>query len=158
MTRSLVPPKNVQLLAIRKPLHQTKAVSQQFQCLYKTRHIDISQSAMMDSNAFHENMAEMRSLAIVTATVGFMLLIFLALRLVLADNVAPGIPELKGMPILGVIPVYLRHGMPQLLNELIAIGEDGISYAHVVTDILVSVHDPAMVREVLAYPEEIASR
>jgi hypothetical protein len=48
--------------------------------------------------------------------------------------------------------------MPQLLSKLIAIGDDGISYVNVVNNVLVSVHDPVMVREVLAYPEEIASR
>ena len=73
-------------------------------------------------------------------------------------DVFPGVPQLKGVPILGAMPVYLKHGMPPLLGKLIAIGDGGISYVNVVNKLLVSVHDPAMVREILAYPEKVASR
>ena len=96
---------------------------------------------------------------IATATVGlFILLGILTFKSVSADQVLRWVPELKGVPVLGVLPLYLKHGMPALLSKLIAIGQDGISYANVGNNILVSVHDPAMVREVLSYPEEIASR
>lgn len=96
---------------------------------------------------------------VVTAIVGLLMLSgLLVFKSVSAENILPGVPELKGVPILGAMPIYLKHGMPQLLGRLIAIGGDGISYANVVNNVLVSVHDPAMVREVLAYPEEIASR
>ena len=94
----------------------------------------------------------------VITTIGLIIVGFLALKLISPGNVLPGVPELKGVPILGAMPIYLKHGMPLLLGKLIDIGEEGISYANVVNNVLVSVHDPAMVREVLSYPEEIASR
>lgn len=96
---------------------------------------------------------------IVTASFGLLMLLgILTFRSVSSDSILPGVPQLKGVPILGAMPIYLKHGMPQLLGKLIAIGDNGISYANVVNNVLVSVHDPAMVREVLAYPEDIASR
>ncbi|KAH8889468.1 putative N-alkane-inducible cytochrome P450 [Thozetella sp. PMI_491] len=88
----------------------------------------------------------------------FILLALVSSASIPSKKVLPGIPELKGIPILGAAPIYLKYGMPELLSRLIAIGTDGISYANVVNNVLVSVHDPAMVREVLAYPEDIASR
>ena len=96
---------------------------------------------------------------IVTAAVGLLMLLgFLTFKSVSFNDILPGVPEYKGLPVLGATPVLLKHGMPHLLEKLIAIGEGGISYANVVNNILISVHDPAMVREVLAYPTEIASR
>lgn len=96
---------------------------------------------------------------VVTATVGLVLILgLLTFKSVLSDKILPGVPQLKGYPVLGAMPIYLKHGMPQLLGRLIAIGDGGISYANVVNNVLVSVHDPAMVKEVLSYPEEIASR
>ena len=96
---------------------------------------------------------------VVTATVGLLMLLgILTFRSVSADNILPEVPQFKGVPILGAMPMYFKHGMPQLLGKLIAIGDDGISYVNVVNNVLVSVHDPAMVREVLAYPEQVASR
>ena len=113
----------------------------------------------MTHDALHEFMADVSPSIVVTATVGLLMLLgFLTFRAVSSDNVLPGDPEIKGDPILGAIPIYLKQGMPQLLGKLIALGENGISYANVVNNVLVSVHDPAMVREVLAYPEQIASR
>ena len=113
----------------------------------------------MTPDALHEFMADMSPSIVVTAAVGLLMLLgFLTFKSVSFDSVLPGVPELKGVPILGPMPIYLKHGMPQLLGKLIAIGNNGISYANVVNNVLVSVHDPAMVREVLAYPEEIASR
>ena len=103
-------------------------------------------------------MADVSPVAVATAVGLFMLLGFLTFKSVPSENVVLGIPELKGVPILGAMPIYLKYGVPHLLEKLIAIGHDGISYTNVVNNVLVSVHDPAMVREVLAYPEEIASR
>ena len=106
-------------------------------------------------------MVDMGPSIVVTAAVGLLMLLgFLTFtfKSVSSDNVLPGVPALKSVPILGAMPIYLKHGMPHLLGKLIAIGDNGVSYASVVNNILVSVHDPAMVREVLAYPEEIASR
>ena len=91
-----------------------------------------------------------------TAAVGLLVLLgFLTFQSGSHDNL---LPELKGVPFLGAMPIYLKHGMPQLLGKITPIGDDGISYADVVNNVLVSVHDSAMVQEVLVYPEEIASR
>lgn len=107
----------------------------------------------------HQLIADMSASVVVTATIGLLTLLgFLTFKRASSDNVLPGVPELKGVPILGAMPIYLKYGMPRLLGKLIAIGNDGISYANIVNNVLVSVHDPAMVREVLSYPEEIASR
>lgn len=48
--------------------------------------------------------------------------------------------------------------MSLMLETLTKIGEDGISYARVGNKTLVSIHDPAMVKEVLNIPDGIASR
>ena len=110
-------------------------------------------------DAVHEVVMDMSLLAVVTATVGLLMLLdFLTFKLVSFSNVLPGVPELKGFPILGAMPMYLKHGMPHLLGNLIAVGDNGISYAKVINTVLVSVHDPDMVREILAFPEAIASR
>lgn len=109
--------------------------------------------------ALQESMGTIGPSIVVTAAVGLLMILGLVtFRSVLSEKILPGVPELKGVPFLGAMPIYLKHGMPQLLGRLIAIGEDGISYAKVVNNVLVSVHDPAMVKEVLSYPEEIASR
>lgn len=107
----------------------------------------------------HKFGADMGPSIIVTAAVGLLMLFgFLTFRSVSSDKVLAGVPELKGVPVLGALPMLLKHGMPQLLGKLIALGDSGISYANVVNKTLVSVHDPAMIREVLAYSGEIASR
>ena len=104
-------------------------------------------------------MLDMSPSIAVTAAFGLLMLLgILTFRSVSSDIVLPGVPQLKGVPLLGAMPMYLKHGMPPLLSKLIAIGGDGISYVNVVNKVLVSVHDPAMVREVLAFPEEVASR
>lgn len=115
----------------------------------------------MIPEALHELAADMSPMIAVTAAAGLLMLLgFLMFKSVSShDDVLPKVPKLKGVPILGAMPIYLKHGMPQLLSKLIAIGEDGISYTNVVNNVLlVSVHDPAMVREVLTYPDEIAPR
>lgn len=113
----------------------------------------------MTSDALHELVGDMNPSVAVTAAVGLLMLLgFLTFKSISSDHVLPGVPQLKGVPFLGAMPTYFMHGMPQLLGNLIAIGGDGISYAKVVNKVLVSLHDPAMLREVLAYPEEIASR
>ncbi|KAK4208478.1 putative cytochrome P450 [Rhypophila decipiens] len=74
-------------------------------------------------------------------------------------GVLPGVPELRGVPILGALPMYLRKGIPHVIGRMIEIGGDGgIAYANVVSSVLVSVHEPALVKEVLGFPDEIASR
>lgn len=107
----------------------------------------------------HKFGTDMGPSIIVTAAVGLLMLVgFLTFKSVSSDDVLPGIPELKGFPILGALPMYLKHGAPQLLGKLIALGDNGISYTKVGNRFLVSVHDPAMIREVLTYSGEIASR
>lgn len=73
-------------------------------------------------------------------------------------DVLPGVPQIKGYPIIGVLPLFLRKGASHLLSKLIQTGNQGISYASVAGNILVSVHDPTMVKEVLAFPDNVASR
>ena len=107
----------------------------------------------------HKIGANMDSPIVVTAAIGLLMLVgFLTFKTVSSDDVLPGVPELKGVPIVGALPMYLKHGAPQLLGRLISLGDNGISYAKVGNRFLVSVHDPAMIREVLAYSGEVASR
>ena len=113
----------------------------------------------MTHTILHEIMLDMSPNIAVTAAVGLLMLLgILTFRSVSSDSVLLGVPQLKGVPVLGAIPMYLKLGMPQLLSRLIAIGDDGISYVNIVNKVLVSVHDPAMIREILALPEEVASR
>lgn len=121
--------------------------------------LTLIRTATMIPDALNEIVGGMNPSVAVTAAVGLLMLLgFLTFNSVSSDHILPGVPKLKGVPFLGVMPTYFMHGMPQLLGSLIAIGDDGISYAKVVNKVLVSLHDPAMLREVLAYPEEIASR
>ncbi|KAK3315594.1 putative cytochrome P450 [Apodospora peruviana] len=110
-------------------------------------------------NTLHDYVADVSPSLIITATVG--LLMFMGLLTFISsvsEDVLPGVPELKGFPVLGALPSHLINGIPDTINRLIAIGSEGISYANVVSNVLVSVHEPALVREVLGYPDEIASR
>lgn len=124
----------------------------------------LTSMATMLPDALHEFMTDMSPLEmspsiVVSAVVGLLMILgFVTFKSVSSSNVLPGVPEFKGMPIFGAMPTYLREGMPALLGKLIAIGDDGISYANIVGNVLVSCHDPAMVREVHAMPDEVASR
>lgn len=69
---------------------------------------------------------------IVTAIIGFwMLLGLVTFKTMHTEAILPGVPELKGWPVLGAMPTYLKFGMPQLLGKLIAIGDDGVSFTNV---------------------------
>ena len=104
-------------------------------------------------------MTDMGPSIVTTAAVGLIMLLgFLTFKTVASEHILPGFPELKGIPVLGAVPLYFSLGAPQLLEKLIAVGSGGISYANLVKSTLVSVHDPALVKEVLSYPEEVASR
>jgi hypothetical protein len=48
--------------------------------------------------------------------------------------------------------------MPSLLGKLIAVGDNGISFAHVGHNILVSVHGPELVKEVHSFSDQVSSR
>jgi hypothetical protein len=75
-----------------------------------------------------------------------------------SERTLPGVPKFKGNLLFGVLPIYFKQGAPQLIQKLINIGDDGISYATVGSQVLVSIHGPAIVREVLSFPDEIATR
>ena len=119
-----------------------------------------AKTSTMDPDSLHTlMMTDIGPSIITTAAVGFIMLLgFLTFKTVASEHIIPGIPELKGIPVLGAVPLYLSLGAPQLLEKLIAIGSGGISYANLVKGTLVSVHDPALVKEVLSYPEDVASR
>lgn len=96
---------------------------------------------------------------IVSAFVGLLMVLGLVtIKSVSSRDVLPGVPEYKGVPLLGAMPTYLREDMPALLGKLIATGNEGTSYANIFGNVLVSCYDPAMVREVHAMPDEVASR
>src|SRR3954447_10483605 len=100
-------------------------------------------------DALNELVVDTSPSVVVIAIVGFLVFMgFLMFKSVSSDNVLAGVPELKGVPVLGAVPMYLKYGMPQLVSRLTTIGNDGISYANIVSNVLVSVHDPAMVREI----------
>lgn len=95
----------------------------------------------------------------VTAVFGILMCLgLLTLTSVASDSVLPGVPKLKGYPILGAIPIYFRDGMALMLETLTSLGDEGIAYAQVGNKTLVSVHDPVMAKEVLAFTDKIASR
>ena len=76
----------------------------------------------------HDFGASMAPSIAVTAVVGLLMLLgFLTFKSVSSEDILPGIPELQGVPILGALPVYLKHGAPRLLGKLIALGDNGIS-------------------------------
>jgi hypothetical protein len=112
----------------------------------------------MITNLVQANMGELLP-SITTATV-FGLLMCLGLLTITSksEGPLPGIPRLKGYPILGAIPIYFRDGMALMLETLTTLGTDGIAYAQIGNKTLVSVHDPVMAKEVLAFTDKIASR
>ena len=115
--------------------------------------------SMISDDSLHKFGANMSPSVVVTAAIGLLMLLgFFTFKSLSIDDYLPEVPEYKGVPVLGALPVLLKHGMPRLLEKLITIGEGGISYTNVFNKFLISVHDPAMVREVLAYPTDIASR
>lgn len=75
-----------------------------------------------------------------------------------SGDVLPGVPRLRGYPVLGAIPIYFRDGMALMLEALAILGDDGIAYAQVGNKTLVSVHDPVMAKEVLSFTDDVASR
>lgn len=95
----------------------------------------------------------------VTAVVGMLMCLgLLTLTSAVSGDVLPGVPKLKGYPILGAIPIYFRDGMALMLETLTTLGDEGIAYARVGNKTLVSVHDPVLAKEVLAFTDKIASR
>lgn len=88
----------------------------------------------------------------------FVLLTVLVLKYTRRVSVLPGVPKLEGLSFLGVILLSMRHGASEVVAKLLDIATDGISYASVAGNILVLVHDTAMIRQLLAMPEEFVSR
>ena len=73
-------------------------------------------------------------------------------------TVLPGVPEYRSFPVIGPMLISLTQGIPELLSRMMAVGSEGISYTNLLGNVVVSIHDPAMMREVLKYPDDIASR
>lgn len=93
------------------------------------------------------------------ALFGFLMCLgYLTITSVTSEKVLPDVPKLRGYPILGAIPIYFRDGMALMLETLTTLGTDGIAYAQVGNKTLVSVHDPVMAKEILAFTDKIASR
>ena len=106
-----------------------------------------------------DHVADMHPSMATTALLGLcMCLGLLTLTSALSEGVLTGVSKLKGYPILGAIPIYFRDRMALMLETLTTLGDDGIAYAQVGNKTLVSVHDPVMAREVLAFTDKIASR
>lgn len=107
---------------------------------------------------FRDHGSDTSSLALTAVLLLLACLVILTLTSVLSQSVLPGVPRLNGYPVLGAIPIYFRDGMALMLETLTTLGDDGIAYAQVGNKTLVSVHDPIMAKEVLAFPDDIASR
>lgn len=73
-------------------------------------------------------------------------------------SILSGVPKLEGLSFLGVILLSIRHGASEVVARLLDIATDGISYASVAGNVLVFVHDTAIIRQLLAMPEEFVSR
>jgi hypothetical protein len=113
----------------------------------------------MINGSFQDRLRDVSPSAIAMMILGVLFLSgLLATRYSLFEAALPGVPKLRGYPVVGAIPIYFRDGMSLMLETLTKIGEDGISYARVGNKTLVSVHDPAMVKEVLNIPDGVASR
>lgn len=116
-------------------------------------------STMIPDSLHTPTIADMGPSIVTSAAVGLIMLLgFLRFKTVASEHTLPGIPELKGVPILGAVPLYFTLGAPQLLKKLIAVGSSGISYANLIQSTLVSVHDPVLAKQVLSYPKKIASK
>ena len=91
------------------------------------------------------------------ATVPLLVALF-AIEAYFSCYTLPGVPELKGVPVLGVLPIYLIYYIPQILGKLVTIGVDGISYARIVNKVIISIQDPMMAQQILTFPNEVSSR
>jgi len=107
-------------------------------------------------NAFVQN-GEFKLYRAVPLVAAALVILWAAKRLLLVD-VLPGVPQLQGVPLLGSTPEYFRDGMPPLIERLVTLGGEGISYAKCLNVTLVSIHDPVMMKEMLALSEHDASR
>ena len=110
-------------------------------------------------DSFNELKMDVAPSVVVAATIGLLLLSSLiTFSSTSSEKVLSSVPELKGALILGATPGYFRYGVPHFLSKLIGVSDEGISFANIFNNFIVSVHEPAMVREVLGYSEEVASR
>lgn len=117
--------------------------------------IDLHHIIMLTFDAYigHEGLS-----ILMTSAIGLLLfLILIIFKFTIATKALPGVPKLEGN-IISFMYIYLRRGIPELLNRLIAISNDGISYTNVAKTVVVLIHEPALVREVLNLPVEVASR
>ena len=59
--------------------------------------------------------ANMSPSIVVTAAVGLLMLLgFFTFKSVSFDDILPRVPEYKGVPVLGAMPILLKRGMPHL--------------------------------------------
>jgi hypothetical protein len=93
-----------------------------------------------------------------THLVPLVLLAVLVLKYTRSVVVLPEVPKLQGLSFLRVILLSITHGASEVVARLLDIATDGISYASVAGNVLVFVHDTAMIRQVLAMPEEFVTR
>lgn len=117
----------------------------------------------MTTNGTNTLLAQMvlRAVLVLVSAARFVHLIFLAFavpRYIRSVSPLPGVPKLEGLSFLGVILLSMRHGASEVVARLLDIATDGISYASVAGNALVFVHDTAIVRQLLAMPEEFVSR
>lgn len=113
----------------------------------------------MIAGLLQEHMGDMVPSMAVTAVFGILMcLSLLTLTSAVPGGVLPGVPKLKGYPILGAFPIYFRDGMALMLETLTTLGDEGIAYAQVGNKTLVSVHEPIMAKEILAFTDKVASR
>jgi hypothetical protein len=86
------------------------------------------------------------------------LLAVLMLRYTCSVSILPEVPKLQGLSFLRVILLSITRGASEVVARLLDIATDGISYASVAGNVLVFIHDTAMIRQVLAMPEEFVTR
>jgi hypothetical protein len=82
----------------------------------------------------------------------------LVLRYTRSVSILPEVPKLQGLSFLRVILLSIKHGASEVVARLLNIATDGISYASVAGNVLVFVHDTAMIRQFLAMPGEFVTR
>jgi hypothetical protein len=90
--------------------------------------------------------------------VPLVLLAVFVLRHTSSASNLPEVPSLEGLSFLRVILLSMTHRASGVVDRLLDIAIDGISCASVAGNVLVFVHNTAMIRQLLAMPEEFITR
>ena len=106
----------------------------------------------------HTILKHILSLETAAQSVPLVLLAVLVLRYTCSSVTLPEAPKLKGLSFLKTVLLSMIHDAPGIIDRLLDISTDGISYASVAGNVLVFVHDTAMIRQLLAMPEEYVTR